>query len=591
MKRIYYNIALLTTAFLSSCTDFLDRVPMDEISNVSFWNSENDMEIYNNNLYTLAADCGKTGIMIAHGNGGTITSSWFLELMSDNMATTSNNHQFFTNIRTGTRVVPTNPEYFDYQGWEFLRAINFGLENYNKTPVEESVRNKYIAEAKLFRGWFYGVKVERFGDVQWIGKSLNIDSPELYSKRTPRDEVMDSVLVDLNFACTNLPDDWEDGSSPGRLNRWCALLVKSRICLFEGTYRKYHGLDDYEKWLQEAKVASGELIKDGPYSLYVTSDPIGNEDYAYIHRQKDLTGNNQVLYWRRYTKGILTHNAYPYFSDGGGGATKDMVETYLMADGKPIGLSTYTYSDATIEDVFKNRDPRLRMSVLNPEDKEKRGFYYNDSFKYPRLKGMTGGRICDTGYHIIKPYDTNIINSTVGQSEQAGIILQFAEALLNYAEACAELGIITQEDLDISINKLRDRVKMPHLDINNVPVDPQASLDGVSPLIYEIRRERRVELFCEGFRYDDLMRWKLGRNLAKKAFGILWDDVAKQRYTGANQVKSSIDPISGKEYIDVFKGTQWENAVFDENKDYLWPIPISVMAENDNISQNPGWGN
>lgn len=590
MKRIYYNIALLTTAFLSSCTDFLDRVPMDEISNVSFWNSENDMEIYNNNLYTLAADCGKTGIMIAHGNGGTITSSWFLELMSDNMATTSNNHQFFTNIRTGTRVVPTNPEYFDYQGWEFLRAINFGLENYNKTPVEESVRNKYIAEAKLFRGWFYGVKVERFGDVQWIGKSLNTDSPELYSKRTPRDEVMDSVLVDLNFACTNLPNDWEDGSSPGRLNRWCALLVKSRICLFEGTYRKYHGLDNYDRWLKEARDASSELIKDGPYCLHVTSDPIGNEDYAYIHRQKDLTGNKQVLYWRRYTKGIFTHNAYPYLSDGGG-ATKDMVESYLMSDGKPICLSQYDYSDVTIEDVFRNRDPRLRMSILNPMDKEKRGFYNNDSFEYPRLKGMTGGRICDTGYHIIKPYDTNIINSTVGQSEQAGIILQFAEALLNYAEACAELGIITQEDLDISINKLRDRVEMPHLDINNVPVDPQASLDGVSPLIYEIRRERRVELFCEGFRYDDLMRWKLGRNLAKKAFGILWDDVAKKRYTGANQVKSSIDPISGKEYIDVFKGTQWENAVFDENKDYLWPIPISVMAENNNISQNPGWGN
>lgn len=579
------------------CTDFLNRKPLDEISNEGFWNTEEDMKVYNNRLYHMAADCGKTGIMIAHGlTRGYITSYLFIEQMSDNLASTNARSSFFVDIKRGTRAIPVNPQNFDYQGWNFLREINFGLENYNKVPVSEVIKNKYIAEARLFRGWFYAVKVQRYGDVQWIDKPLDIDSEELYGERNPRTFVMDKVLEDLNFATTYLPDDWKDGNAPGRLNRWCALLIKSRLCLFEGTFRKYHGLPDYDRWIKEAKYAAFEVINSSPYSIYKTSNP-ENEDYAWLHRQIDLTGNPEIMYWARYTYGINSNNVMRYFANYNGGATRSFVESYLCTDGLPISLSPLYHGNddgAEIEQEFENRDPRMRQSILHPADKEKRGYDRDDTNPYPRLLGMVGGQISTTGYHVIKPYNMDIMRGkAVNQLENAGIILRYGEVLLNYAEASAEYNDvepITQNDLDISINVLRDRVGMPHMELGKIPVDPLAAADGVSPLIYEIRRERRVELFCEGFRYDDLMRWKLGRKLAEPALGILWDEKAKKRYEGANLVKTYIDPLTGKEYVDAYKGTQWENGKFDEERDYLWPIPISILTQNPEIGQNPKWG-
>lgn len=595
MKTIIKNM-LLSSIMLAatSCTDFLDRQPLDEISNDSFWNTEEDMRVYNNRLYNMAADCGKTGIMIAHGlTRGYITSYLFLEQMSDNLAPTNSRTSFFVDIKRGKRTVPVKPENFDYQGWNFLREINFGLENYNRVPISDEIKNKYIAEARLFRGWFYAVKVQRYGDVQWVDKPLNIDSEELYETRNSRMEVMDKVLDDLNFATKYLPNDWKDGNAPGRLNRWCALLIKSRLCLFEGTYRKYHQLSDYERWIKEAKDAAYLVITESPYGVYKTSDP-ANEDYAWLHRQIDLTGNPEIMYWARYTYGINSNNVMRYFANYNGGATRSFVESFLCTDGLPISLSPLYRGDAQIEDVFKNRDPRLRQSILHPADKEMRGYDRDDVLPYPRLLGMVGGQISTTGYHVVKPYNMDIMRGkSVNQLENAGVILRYGEALLNYAEAVAEyanIEPIKQSDLDISINLLRDRVGMPRMVLDEIPVDPAAAEDGVSPLIYEIRRERRVELFCEGFRYDDLMRWKLGRKLVEPALGILWDEKAKQRYEGARLVKTSADPVTGKEYVDAYKGTQWENGKFDEERDYLWPIPISILTENPEVGQNPKWG-
>jgi hypothetical protein len=158
--------------------------------------------------------------------------------------------------------------------------------------------------------------------------------------------------------------------------------------------------------------------------------------------------------------------------------------------------------------------------------------------------------------------------------------------LLNYAEAKAELGTLTQEDLDASINRLRDRVGMPPMDLNNIPVDSRYANDLIPPVIVEIRRERRVELFMEGFRYDDLRRWKQGKRLEIPSYGIRWDEAAIARYPKANVVASL---VNGVPYVDVYKGTDWENPVFDESKHYFWPIPLADLAQNPNLRQNPGW--
>jgi hypothetical protein len=528
-------------------------------------------------------------IMMGHGNSSK-SGIWYLDEFSDNIAPKYAQHVYYQEVRSGKYHIPSVPQLYGYQGWNFVRAINVGLDHYNKAHIPQATIDKYAGEARLFRGWFYADKVSKFSDVPWVEKELNIDSKELYAARTPREEAMDKVLADLNFACEKLPNNWGDGNAPGRLNRWAALLVKSRVCLFEGTWRKYNGGSNPNEWLQKAADAAKELIENGPYSLYVTGDPM--HDYNAYHRAADLTGNPEVLYWIKYILGQRTNHIMLFHTAFSGGATKSMVEDYLCTDGLPITLSPLYIGDAQIEDVFENRDPRLRQTVLHPADAAyyEYGFcYYGSNYPYPRLMGMRGGlSISTTGYHIIKTYDDPSLCKAYMTSTNPAIILRLGEALLNYAESKAELGTLTQADLDMSINKLRDRVGMPHMDLNNIPVDPRYVNDGVSPLIVEIRRERRVELFMEGFRYDDLRRWKQGKKLKIPSMGILWDAAAIARYPGA-KVNSSIDPVSGKTYIDVYNGTDWANPVFDESKNYLWPIPLSIISQNKNIQQNPGW--
>src|SRR5690606_20498290 len=198
----------------------------------------------------------------------------------------------------------------------------------------------------------------------WVEKELNIDSPELYSERTPRETVMEKVFEDLDFACNNLPDDWGDGKAPGRLNRWAALLIKSRICLFEGTWRKYHGGNEPEFWLQEAAKASLELIESGPYELYSTGNP--EHDYNSIFQMSDLTGVQEVLWWRRYEPGVIVNSWQWYLRLIH--PTKSMVEDYLCKDGLPISLSPLYKGDSFYTDIFENRDPRLRQTILHPDD-------------------------------------------------------------------------------------------------------------------------------------------------------------------------------------------------------------------------------
>ncbi|MFN4146291.1 MAG: RagB/SusD family nutrient uptake outer membrane protein [Runella sp.] len=574
----------------TSCNDaFLERYPLDQITNETFWNTENDLRVYNNGLYDLALNDDNVPILHAHTNDAFNShwaSFWFLDEFSDNMAANHARHTQYMQVRSGRHVVPPNPgsQWFGWKGWNFVRACNVGLANYDKANIPQAIKDRYIAEARLFRGWFYADKVQKFGDVPWVERELNIDSPELFAARMPREQAMDKILADLDFASTKLPDNWGDGGAPGRLNRWAALLVKSRVCLFEGTWRKYHGGTNANKWLEEAAKAAKEIIDRGPYRLYSTGNP--NQDYNAYHRILNLSGNPEVMYWRRYQLGILTNHVQSYF-EYAGGATKSMVEDYLCTDGLPITLSPLYKGDAKIEDVFENRDPRLRQTVLHPADAAFYKYHLGDGRSYPRINGMEGGYRSSTGYHIIKHYNADdMIGKAFGVAESPGIIMRFAEALLNYAEAQAELGRITQADLDLSINRLRDRVKMPHLKLDAVPVDPRYTSDGVSPLIAEIRRERRVELFMEGFRYNDLRRWKQGRKLTEPTMGMRWDAAAVARYPRA-VVRTRL--VNGVPYIDVFAGTDWGTPVFDESKHYLWPIPLNNLAENPALKQNPGW--
>ncbi|MEQ8552914.1 MAG: RagB/SusD family nutrient uptake outer membrane protein [Cyclobacteriaceae bacterium] len=598
MKKYILRFSLLgvVTLLLFGCNDeFLQRDPQDQIANEAFWNNETDMIVYNNSIYNIARREDDVSILMGHDEGFDSQSRGWIyhDGFSDNTAPRHSRADFFAKKRAGKHSVPTGPEYFGYKGWNFLSAVNFGLENYDKVPVEQEVKNKYIAEARLLRAMFYADKVSKFGDVTWIDKSLNINDDDiLYGERDPRDFVMDKVLEDLNFATAagNIPEDVSYGGNPGRLNRWAALHVKARICLFEGTWRKYHGLGGETAWLQAAADAALELIQDGPYSLYVTGDP--TRDYNKLHQMEDYTGVSEVIYWRRYEAGIFTNHALNYHRGYNGGATKSMVEDYLCSDGLPISLSPLYLGDAVYTDIFVDRDPRLRQSILHPADVDVYGYGNHPAGSgtvYPKIQGMSGGQTIYTGYHLIKHFQNGPSYATYNTSTTPAIVFRLGETMLIYAEAKAEMGSITQGDLDISINLLRDRVGMPHMNLASIPVDPRYTGDGISPLLVEIRRERRIELFSEGFRYDDLRRWKQGPKLRQKDFGMRWDDANKAALTGAGDATVGFSNIGGVPYLEVYKGTDYETPEFDENKHYLWPLPLSAISQNPNLGQNPGW--
>lgn len=599
MKKHIIKLSLIVlVTLIYSCelnNDFLERYPLDRISNETFWNTENDLMVYNNRIYDLARNDNDVPILMGHDDGfdSNNQSIWYLDEFSDNIAPRHSRHERYQQVRAGKHNIPTGPQMFGWRngGWSFVRTINVFMDNYSKAlenGVAETTVNKYVGEARLFRGWFYADKISKYGRAPWVDRELNIDSEELYAPLNSREEVMTNVLADLNFATQWLPNDWGDGGGPGRLNRWAALLIKSRICLFEGTWRKYHGIgSDANMWLQEAASAAKELMDNGPYDLYSTGDP--ENDYQAMHKiMSDLTGVPEVMYWRRYQLGVFTNHVQSYHRGYNGGATKSYVEDVLCTDGLPITLSDQYQGDASIRDVFENRDPRLRQTILHPDDVERWQWNRNDQTRtYPRLSGM-GGMTSETGYSISKVYEPITAHASYNVSDTPAIILRFGEALLNYAEAMAELGTITQADLDNSINRLRDRVGMPHLDLNP-PMDPRYANDGVSSLIVEIRRERRIELFMEGFRYDDLRRWKQGKKLETPDLGIRFDAAMKAEIDpeGAAVVKTT--SVDGIDYVDVYRGTDWANPVFDENKHYLWPIPLSAISQNPNITQTPGW--
>ena len=582
MKRLIY-LLFFATVFVCCNDDAMELYPLTSISGETYWNTESDLQVYNNIFYNYAQS---DGMRLLNGNGTGASGQYSLDGMTDNDVKALAYHANYTRIRAGQIYPDSNPASFGWNDncFNFIRAINIGLANYDNADIPESTINQYKAEARLFRAWVVADKVSLYGDYPWLDKELNIDSEELYAERTPRATVMENVLADLDYACENLPDDWEDGNAPGRLNRWCALLVKSRICLFEGTWRKYHqDGGDVNAWLQEAADAAKELIDNGPYQLYSKGDP--NHDYNAIFQMNDLSGVDEVMYWRRYQQGLVVNSwqIYYYMSC----ATKSAVEDYLCTDGLPITLSGLYKGDEIYENIFENRDPRLRQTILHPDDVDY--YEYNGGMNVPRLQGVNSDWASLTGYHQVKSFNQEQ-NIYFHEGYTPCVILRFGEALLNYAEAKAELGTLSQSDLDISINKLRTRVGMPHMEIDNIPVDPRYTGDGVSSLIVEIRRERRVELFAEGFRYDDLRRWKQGAKMQEKDYGMRWDETNRNRFDPNGACTSGYEAVdeTGIEYLCPNKGGDFENPVF-EDKHYLWPIPVSARSENTNLGQNPGW--
>lgn len=597
------TIAILSLILITGCDDeFMERYPLDAITDQTFWKSESDLKLYCNSFYpayiqgfdqSWALDVktpwGFQGSLIPYG-----------DTHSDNLV--PENYSIVKMIN-GTYVETTAAGSGGWS-WGQVRALNYFLVNYNRANIEQSRKRVYAGEVLFFKAMEYFEKIRIFGEVPWYSKPLETNSEELYDSRTSRAVLMDSLLTTINKAIERLPAKGSEETD--RLNKDMALLLKARICLYEGTLRKYHtdlGLPG-NIFLQEAIKAGNELIQSGHYSIWTTGTP--GTDYHELFVQDDYANNPEIILWKKYESGLLGTAFLRYFTWHQAynltGFSKSMVEEYLCSDGLPISTSSLYLGDDSIQREMKNRDPRLHQTICTPgeyaldpdntEDILGRGNGYNRCM--PPIKGTGDAYPSPTGYWPVKFWKND--PTEVGRSTNGIMpcpVFRYAEALLIYAEAKAELGECTQSDLDISINKLRDRVKMPHLKINNIPDDPKMDVDYSTwcgytpmPLIREIRRERRIELALENFRWDDLVRWKAGKLLlmSEATRGMKFN---QYQYPGIT-VNTDIY-LDTEGYLAPYKVSLPNGRTFVEPTQYFFPIPIEDLVMNPNLAQNIGW--
>jgi hypothetical protein len=575
-----------------SCNNkFLDKVPLDSINGTNYWTTEQDLQLYVNAIYPkyIVGFGYGFGDATIQPYGYTQAAIAYGDVITDNAAPNSYSrvaaNQYITYLSGGS----------GSGGWNFdnLRTINLFLQNFRRTKIPTSIQNIYGGEVYFFKAWDYFEKVKLFGDVPWLSTTLTTTSPELFGPRTPRAEVMDSVMNILDSAIAWLPA--KGSEQPDRLNKDVALFLKMRIALYEGTYRKYHSeLNlDGTKFLN-ATVDACDQLMNGGYSLYKTSDT--TQVYNSLFAQYSYKNNPEVILSKEYSADLQLGVAFSrYFAQNlrhQFGVTRNLVDAYLCTDGKPISSSSVFQGKDSIQEEFKNRDPRLRQTVaIFGEYNNAPGVMGANNAPLPNIPGLSGNK-CPTGYRLAKwflndPADWNRVTNGM----QAVPVFRYAEVLLDYAEVKFELGQCDQSVIDKTINLIRDRVGMPPLDVSDIPTDPELDANYSKycgyippPLLREIRRERRVEMAFENTRWDDLMRWKAGRFLEIPVEGIKFVQSQFPKVVVGKDVYLSSDG-----FIMPYAKTLPEGRQFDETKQYLFPIPIEDLVLNEKLVQNPGW--
>lgn len=588
MKKInQIFIYIMSVLLWFGCNDsFLERYPTDKLSPQTYFQNENDFRVYTNGFY----------IMLPEG------ADIYQVERADNIVSNTQSSEVW-----GDRLVPTTDPNWS---WSDLRKINFLLTNENAINYKDAkVRDKYLGMAKFFRAQFYFEKVRRYGDVPWY--SVVIETNDIANLMKPRDSrvlVMDSVLADLDFAIAHL----DDAKNIETINKWTALALKSRVCLYEGTFRKYHPeyeLPEADKFLTEAAAAADLVMLSNKFSIYNKTTGISGKPYQDLFASISADDViEEIILTRRYSNTLnIKHGVQFYLTSktsGRPGLEKRLVNSYLKNDGTPF-TNTAGFDTLAFFDEVQSRDPRLAQTIRTPGYKR-----INDSrVQAPDFNATM------TGYQIIK-YLNDPVNDGPTQSIQDIHLFRYAEVLLNYAEAKAELGTLTQSDIDRSVKLLRDRVNMPNLNMATANANPdpyQANLyqhvsGGNKGVLLEIRRERRIELVMEANnRWDDIMRWKEGHLLVDDFKGLYFSGVGQydldkngsidvEIYTGITPPATTSDNISylpvnslsgnGKGHYLPHKGSV---KVFDEEKDYLYPLPVEDRVLNPNLTQNPGW--
>ncbi len=551
MKKILYAI-LITALTLGSCRkDFLERPPLDELIGETFFTTEEQLLLALNGCYAYIK--AKNTIDLENLSDNTINSS-----QNDFLRISSGNY----NTDLGT----LNGEWTS--AYDGIRRCNNFLENYEKASGRENIKATYAAEVRFIRAYLYSYLTLFFGDVQLIKKTLLITDPEVYGTRNKKAEVVDFILTELQEASANMPLT-QTGAALGRATKGAALALKARVALYNEKYA-------------EAEKAAKDVMDLGIYQLYTTANPATayNNFFTYTGKIKNATNKETILARIYSAEALAYHNMSRECQVPDQASrwnpTKSLVDSYLCSDGLPINKSPL-YKETTYVDIFANRDPRLRQTILSPgsawggrqDGKNETNQANWGTYTTPKFVSNRLGSVTITGYYFTKYVELSTV-SQVGRDENDIHLIRFAEVLLTYAEARLEQNKLTQADIDLTINKLRDRVGMRRMSI------VELAANGMD-LREEVRRERRVELALEGQRYFDILRWKQGSLLAADVKGI-----KKSMALRPSDVANLSADAQG--YIIANSGR-----VFTSAKHELWPISLTQIERNPNLGQNPGW--
>ena len=590
-----YNIFILLFTLLAatSCDDYLTREPMDKVTDIpEFWNSEDNINSVALGLYDVYFPGYRTGWSRADMFAETNVADW-----TDNNTQTA--ATFFTKVAPAT---DANHWYFKY-----VRRINILIDRVGESALPEEARNHWLGVGRFMRAMEYAKLVSKFGDVPYYDQALeNTDVEQLYRARDSREFVMDKVKEDLDFAVQYVREnDRVDGLF---INKSVVLAFASRLMLFEGTWQKYNDKNNEKAvlYLKAAKDYASTLMEEGKYSLA--------DSWKSLTTSLDLGNNPEIIIYRSYVEGVVMHSLMSFQNTEiqNDSPSKSLLDAYLTTNGLPIRQANNPLFSETKDqwffDMIADRDPRL-LETIDPS-----------GLRLPGVNAIWAS----SGVAAHRYYNPDIAELPAGTSATNTTdapVMKYNEVLMNYIEAAVELAdlgaySLTQADFDKSFNVIRARksTNMPavtlsgsDLMVNNVKIeDPERDAD-VSSIIWEVRRERRVEMAYDGTRFNDIRRWgkleyadqKLNEDLNKgvwldKARYITWYNETMNPtnpLTMENLSKINLDRAGDKGYIvPIADPTKLREM---GEKDYLYPIPVDQItlyeAQGKKLNQNPGW--
>ena len=597
IKNIY--ILLLGMATLSSCYD-LNKEPEGTLSTTNPFTTVGEIngyldQFYNTGIREQAFGSGSEGIA-------------YDDINSDNMSTGSVSARL-----NGDLTLANASALSEYTQ---IRNVNFFLNHLGNSKEKGTDYEQAVGEGYYFRAWFYYQLFKKYGEITWLSKPLDPNFEEMKLPRQNRTLVADSILADLDKAILFLKT--QDNSASRRVHKDCARALKAQVALFEGTWEKYHKAKDdafYDKSVTDDKIkeylrisaeASKAVIDRGVWKIYNTGNPLN--DYRVIFQTQNLDNNPEILWYKEYDGVNVGNNVDRYLNTGGGsvGANASLVDDYLTRDGKPFVGEEKLNAKKVYGDELQPtlRDPRLSQTIAKPGQVLRPD---QSAFTVPPLTGA-GYTRNETGYAILKHVQIDYTGSLDAEYKGAtpGIQYRYADVLLDYAEALAELdGAGNAQKIIEALDPLRKRAGMPSVDFDReYNTDSSYPFAHLDKYIQAVRRERRVEQALEGTRFTDICRWAaadelivgkrptgalfVGSNLEKNAAfegRLVYDQPSDNNlYLTGNpgDAYRYVTPMSLKEYPAGWK--------FDVKRDYLLPIQSRMLSLTDHLwTQNPGW--